>query len=293
MNQDYLYRGVIDDLDIRFVIADCTQAASQIILNHDCDPVAAAILANGIASTALLSALLIEDEKYTVKWKFDGVLGLVMADCNAQTHLRALISTPHLASSIQEESEIWGKEGSISLIKSSQSKILNSGVVEANFHDLSQDLAFFLSFSDQIETGIATAVNFNPDPHNPIRNCRAFMIQALPDCNLERFDKVRGKLADAHAKQLLAQDSPSDNHFEIILKYISEDLVKQPQFSLEEAPPPQFKCTCSQKAIAQVAKSLGQDELDDAFKTSNALKITCQFCNTTYEITKADLERLA
>ena len=90
--EDLLYRGIIDQLNIRFVLADCQQTVNDIILKHDCDPVSAAIFANAISSAALVSSLLTEDEKYTLKWRNDGQLGLVMADCDAQGHVRALIS---------------------------------------------------------------------------------------------------------------------------------------------------------------------------------------------------------
>ena len=124
--EDLLYRGIIDQLNIRFVLADCQQTVNDIILKHDCDPVSAAIFANAISSAALVSSLLTEDEKYTLKWRNDGQLGLVMADCDAQGHVRALISNPHLAYSAKEEADIWGKEGSVSVIKSSTTQILNS-----------------------------------------------------------------------------------------------------------------------------------------------------------------------
>ena len=174
--EDILYRGVIDELNIRFVLADCQQTVNDIIIKQDCDPVSAAILSNAVASAALVSSLLTEDEKYTLKWRCDGQLGLVMADCDAQAHIRAFISNPHLASSAAQENDIWGKEGSVSVIKSSSTKVLNSGTVDANFRDLAQDLAFFFSISDQIETGIVCKNTFNADPTKPMRTARAVML---------------------------------------------------------------------------------------------------------------------
>ena len=50
--EDLLYRGIIDQLNIRFVLADCQQTVNDIILKHDCDPVSAAIFANAISSAA-------------------------------------------------------------------------------------------------------------------------------------------------------------------------------------------------------------------------------------------------
>ena len=287
--EDLLYRGIIDQLNIRFVLADCQQTVNDIILKHDCDPVSSAIFANAISSAALVSSLLTEDEKYTLKWRNDGQLGLVMADCDAQGHVRALISNPHLAYSAKEEADIWGKEGSVSVIKSSTTQILNSGTVEANFRDLAQDLAFFFSVSDQIETAIVCKNVFNADPSRPIRTARAVMLQALPGCDLTVFEQVRNKLESDECKQLLTPPVVTDNLFEIIVKYLADGIVEKPTFSMEHSVSPQFKCNCTKENMIAAAASLSKAELDEAFKKDGELRITCQFCNTTHVLKPEDM----
>ena len=287
--EDLLYRGIIDQLNIRFILADCPQTVNDIILKQDCDPVSAAILSNAVAVTALVSSLLTEDEKYTLKWRCDGQLGLVMADCDAQAHIRAFITNPHLAASDAQEADIWGKEGSVSVIKSSTTKILNSGTVDANFRDLAQDLAFFFSVSDQIETAVICKNTFNNDPTRPIRTSRAVMLQALPGCDLTIFDQVRKRLETAECKQFLTPEIITDNIFEIIIRFLSKDIVEKPSFSLQHSVSPQFKCTCSRENMIAAAASLGKEELEKAFNENGELRITCQFCNTTHVIKREDM----
>lgn len=288
--EDLLYRGIIDQLNIRFILTDCQQTVNDIILKHDCDPVSAAIFANAIAAATLVSCLLTEDEKYTLKWRSNGQLSLVMADCDAAGHVRALISNPHLALSAKEEADIWGTEGSVSVIKSSATKILNSGTVDANFRDLAQDLAFFFSVSDQIETAIVCKNIFNADPQQPIRTARAVMLQALPGCDLTVFDQVRKRLESEECKQLLTPTVVTDNLFEVIVKYLSKEIVEKPTFSLEHSVSPMFKCSCSKESMIAAASSLSQKELDEAFNKDGELRITCQFCNTTHVIKREDMK---
>ena len=287
--EDILYRGIIDQLNIRFVLADCQETVNDIVLKQDCDPISAAILANAVTSAAIVSSLLTEDEKYTLKWRCDGQLGLVMADCDAQAHIRAFISNPHLATTAAQEADIWGKEGSVSVIKSSTTKVLNSGTVDANFRDLAQDLAFFFSISDQIETAVVCKNTFNADPTKPMRTARAVMLQALPGCDLTTFDQVRKRLESEECKQLLTPEVVTDNLFEIIVKFLSKDIIDKPTFSLEHSVSPQFKCTCSRENMIAAASSLGKEELEKAFNDDGELRITCQFCNTTHVIKREDM----
>ena len=115
------------------------------------------------------------------------------------------------------------------------------------------------------------------------------MLQALPGCDLTTFDQVRKRLESEECKQLLTPEIVTDNLFEIIVKFLSKNIIEKPTFSLEHSVSPQFKCTCSRENMIAAASSLGKEELEKAFNDDGELRITCQFCNTTHVIKREDM----
>lgn len=286
---DQLYRGIIDSLDVRFVLVDCRDAVQEIIIRHNCDPISAHLLSRAVGATTLVSALLTEDEKYTLRWNYQGKLQTIIADCNAEAHVRAFIAPTDLASYVQNEGDIYGQSGTITVIKSSALKTLNSGSTEAGLLDVVEDLAFHFSFSDQIETAMSVLTGFNPDPERPVKSCRAVMLQALPDCDLERFDRIRLKLATPECRALLASEIVQDNLFERIAMELTKGETDNHNFTLERNAFPKFHCTCSKKTMAAALTTMPQNEIDDILEKEGHVTMTCRFCNTTHHIAREDL----
>ena len=288
--QDQLYRGIIDSLDIRFVLADCPQTAEDIILRHDCDPASAHVVSRAVGAAALLSSLLTEDEKYTIRWNYKGALSCVLADCDAEAHIRALITPTDLTAHVVKPEDIWGDGGTVTVIKSSATQVLSSGSTSAQLLDVIDDLAFHFCTSDQIETAIAVIPSFKPDPAHPVKALRGVMLQALPDCDLERFDRIRSRLALAEARELLSRPVSQDNLFERLVMFLAKEEDEMPKFTLEHTASPTFKCTCTKDAMKGALATLDRAEIDEMLAKDGAITMTCRFCNTTHKITKEDLD---
>lgn len=289
--QDSLFRGILDALDIRFAIVDCPQTAQDIILRHDCDPVSAHVLSRAVGAAALVSTHLTEDEKYTLRWNYQGKLSCLIADCDAQAHVRALIIPTDLASQVNNEAEIWGQDGTMTVIKSTATQILNSGSTSAGLLDVVEDLAFHFSTSDQVETAMAVLTGFRPDPQNPVSSCRGIMLQALPDCDLERFDRVRNRLASPECRHLLASPVVPDALFEQFAMLLCQNETEDHAFTLEPSPAPSFRCSCTKQSMIAALATLSNEEKEDILNKDGAITMTCRFCNTTHKITREDLAR--
>ncbi|MBP5639853.1 MAG: Hsp33 family molecular chaperone HslO [Victivallales bacterium] len=288
--QDQLYRGIIDSLDIRFVLADCPQTANDIILRHNCDPASAHVVSRAVGAAALLSTLLTEDEKYMVRWNYKGALTCVLADCDAAAHIRALINPTDLTAHVNKPEDIWGDGGTITVIKSSATQVLNSGSTTAELLDVVEDLAFHFSTSDQIETAMAVIPRFSSNPEQPVTALRGIMLQALPDCDLERFDRIRNRLSTQEVRDLLMRPVTQDNLFERIVMLLAKEEVDKPSFTLEHTVSPSFKCSCTKEAMKNALATMDRSEIEEILAKEGAVTMTCRFCNTTHKITKEDLD---
>lgn len=291
-SHDTLSRGIITALDVRFVLADCTQTAQAIVLRHHCDPIAAHLLSRAVGCATLVSALLTEDERYTLRWNYRGQLSCILADADADAHVRALIAPTSLAERVSSTDDLYGAGGAITVIKSSATATLNSGSTDAHLLDVADDLAFHFSCSDQVETALAVLTALRPDPDAPIRTCRGLMLQALPGCDLQRFDRLRNRLLAPEPRRLLgAPDAPTDLADQLI-DLLCQDEEPSHAFSIERTASPQFRCSCSRERMKAALATMPPDERRQALERDGHLTMTCRFCNTTHSFSPDDLADL-
>ncbi|MGN0880472.1 MAG: Hsp33 family molecular chaperone HslO [Oligosphaeraceae bacterium] len=291
-SHDTLSRGVITALDVRFVLADCTQTAQAIVLRHRCDPIAAHLLSRAVGCATLVSALLTEDERYTLRWNYRGQLSCILADCDADAHVRALITPTSLAERVSSTDDLYGSGGAVTVIKSSATATLNSGSTDAHLLDVADDLAFHFSFSDQVETALSVLTALRPDPDAPIRTCRGLMLQALPGCDLQRFDRLRNRLLAPEPRRLLgAPDAPADLADQLI-KLLCQDEEPSHAFSIERTASPRFRCSCSRERMKAALATMSPDERRQALERDGHLTMTCRFCNTAHTFSPDDLADL-
>jgi molecular chaperone Hsp33 len=198
--------------------------------------------------------------------------------------VRGFISPAQLGSFDNAHNALYGEIGELNLVVSQDGKIENSGTTPISLHDVVNDLAYHYCISDQIETGISVMIGFNADPENPVRLCQGLFLQALPNTDLERFDRIRRHLDNPDVRTALG--TPAD------LKTLCQILLsEEPDFKgiqKETCPTPHFKCTCSLEKMATVVRSLPIPERMELVKKGEAVGIKCQFCNTHYELSIND-----
>lgn len=295
MNEtDFLIRGLLKKENFRFSFTDSTFTVTNGIKIHDTDPVASKIFAEALTSAALLSPLLETSEKYSIRWEYpQGKLQGILADVNADNDVRGLIKQAHLMDTVQGEDDIYGKEdGSISIIKSQDGKILNSGKTRAALANPAADAAFFFSVSDQLETEIIVAVSFNADPLKPVKRCCGLMLQAMPDCDLNLFETYRKRINSTEFRELLLREMPIEKQLWSLLAYAAgqKSGSNSDKISYTFAASPGFRCSCSQSKMKQALQVLGKAELKKMFEQANTSpEITCQFCRKRYSFKKEEV----
>lgn len=289
---DFLVRGLDKQLNIRFAISETTELVSEIVIRHDADPVASEVIAEATAGCALLAVLLEGEEKYSVRWEYPGAVKGIIADVDAAGRVRCLPQNPHAANDVSDREDVYGtKDGSISVVKTEDGRILNSGKTKAPLADAADDLAFFFSISDQIETEIVTLATLNPSPSQPIKLAAGIMLQAMPQCNLEEFSIIRERLHSSAVREALADEAiPFELRMRKILSAVfgvsPEEQVDRFSYSL--AVKPFFACSCSKAKMLTSLKMLGDEELKAMFAQNGSAKVQCRFCCQTYEFFSKD-----
>ena len=282
---DILYKGHFKGLDIAFTYAVTTRAVNESIVRHDCDPAAAHILGRAMTGATLAAALLPEGSRLNACWKYKGALKTVVVDAGQDGTVRSLISPAHLNEFDDAQDALYGELGDLQLVVSKDGVIVSSGTTPVALHDAVSDLAYHYCISDQVETGMNAMIGFQPDPKTPVQLCQGWMIQALPNTDLERFDRIRRKMDGQGFRDLLGHASSSETYFEELAKALIGDEEGYEGIHVETCPEPQFKCTCSKEKMTAVIRSLPIPERMEIVKAGESLGINCQFCNERYELT--------
>ncbi len=293
MEQDCLIRGLHSDLNLRAVWAETTSLVNAGITIHDTDPAAAGAFASALSAAALSAAMLDEGERFSIRYEYPGSLRGMIIESAADGSVRGVPFAPHpLDGGKNEIGELYGDNDGMIYVTSSSAdgKLLNSGQTRAPLADPANDLAFFFCVSNQLETEIRTWVEFQSDPQQPVVRMSAFMLQAMPGCDLELFSQLRNAIHSAAANELRKKI----------------DLVNEPEKSMKDflaalahnanvedfnpdkciftfGVKPRWQCRCSEETMRRAMTVLGKDDLEKLFDERPEPAIQCNFCRRSYK----------
>ncbi len=290
--QDFLYRGIIEGLNARFVALHASETVQTGIIKHNCDPVSGLLLARALTSGLLISPVLQDDHRFTITWQYDGPIGKVSVDVGANSDIRGFIQDPNLAIHTPSVNQAYGEKGNVSVVRSTSRMLISSSSTEAQLLEISDDLGFFFATSEQVETEFAVAVNFRPDAENPVSLCAGFMLQALPGCDLEKLDRARQRMSEPAFVDLLNKQPELDNHVEQLINLLFDEGEENTNFSIHDCPQPKFECHCSREKTLNAVRSLSVDDLEDYLAKKETVKVDCHFCSTKYIFGEEDIKAL-
>lgn len=282
--EDILYKGHFKGLDIAFTYAVTTAAVNESIVRHDCDPAAAHILGRATTGALLAAAILPEGQRLNVCWKYRGALKTVVADAGSDGTVRSFISPSQIGDLADAHEGLYGEVGDLQVVVTKDGAIASSGTTPISLHDVVNDLGYHYCISDQVETGMAAMIGFNRDPERPVQLCQGWMIQALPNTDLERFDRIRKRMEDPGFRELMGHGSVSENYFEQIARALIGAEEGFEGIHMEVCPAPCFECTCSREKMTAVLRSIPIPDRMTIVKKNEPLGISCQFCNERYEM---------
>ncbi|MEE8394600.1 MAG: Hsp33 family molecular chaperone HslO [bacterium] len=282
---DRLLRGTFQNSQIRFAVCETTELCGEAMERLKTDPVSGLLLSEALTCAALLSVALTDGERLSLRWSYPGPIGTILADMNEKCEVRGFPQGLRLMPRVSSPPEAFGGEGKISGISSFPDRVGQLGTVRAVFQDITLDLAHLLSLSFQVETALGVGLKLLPG--EPIRPAMAtgIMLQPLPGCDLEVFDRVRRTVEHPVFREW-AEARPRR----------AEELVEW--LNLDESPlylgeiRPAYVCHCSREKVVSVLRMLGAEELRDMVEKDGQAEVNCHFCASTYHFSRTDLQFL-
>ncbi|KJS81468.1 MAG: hypothetical protein JM58_16900 [Peptococcaceae bacterium BICA1-8] len=282
---DSIVRATALNNTIRVSAVVTTKLTNEASLRHQTFPVATAALGRVMSAALLLTWGLKGEGAITVRVFGDGPLGGIIADANTEGEVRGYVQNPHVDLPLNNKGklDVGGGVGvgNLYITKDIGLKEAYTGSIPLVSGEIGEDIASYLTRSEQIPSLVSLGVLVNPD--FSVEASGGIIIQVLPDTPEEVLVKIEENTAELKPISTLINEGNGPK--ELIALYL-----KGIDINYLEEKPVNFRCKCSEDRIKNILVSLGEEELKDMIKKDGKGEVTCHFCNEIYTLSKAELE---
>jgi molecular chaperone Hsp33 len=284
---DHLVRIVSRDGSLRAVAAQTTALVEESRRRQGTDPTATVALGRLVSGAALLGSLLKGEQRLALMVEGNGPLGKLHAETDAAGHVRASVRHPVAGLPLREgEFDVAGaigRAGFLHVVKDLGLKEPYRGMVQLHTSTIAQDLAWYLTTSEQIPSSVALGVYVEADGR--VSAAGGFLIQAMPPQDEDLIARVETRLAGLPpTTTLLRQGLTPLKILERLFDGIPFDVVGETGLA--------FRCSCSRQQVQGVLGSLPPQELQGLAAEGEAA-VTCEFCKEVYRFSAAEVAALA
>jgi molecular chaperone Hsp33 len=276
---------------VTLVAAITTGLVAEIRDRHDLWPTATAAVGRLATGAVLFGAGLKGRERVSLQIAGNGPLGTLAADTwlldEATAGARGYASNGRVDLPVDARGKfnVGGAVGSGSLQVTRSSEIGQPyvGVVALSSGEIAEDLAVYLSQSEQIPSIVALGVLANP---SGVVAAGGILARALPGADEGALAMLEKRAANMPpVTQLVAEGADAA----ALLREVAGDLELHSYHAMEI----RFACRCNRAKVEAVLLGLGADELLQLQRERDRTEATCEYCKTAYIFTADDLEELA
>ncbi len=250
-------------------------------------PTAAVALGRGLTAGVLMGALLKSGDRVALSFEGNGPLKKVLVEADANGAVRGYVRVPAVHMETPEGrldvASALGKAGLLTVTKDLGMKQPYRGIVPLATSEIGEDLAIYLTESEQTPSAVGLGVFVEPD--NSVSASGGFLIQSLPPGDEGIVDQLMARLAELPPLTALLHEGNSPEQ-------LLERLFQGIPYHTIEKRVVAFVCSCSRERIERVLISLGRMELTELLEKEGEADVTCEFCQEIYHFDLVELERL-
>jgi len=284
---DYLVRIISRSGNFRALACVSTELVREGCRRHETLPTASAALGRALTGGALMGALLKTDQRVGLKFEGNGPIRKILVEAESNGAVRGYVGVPAVDLPLRngklDVAGALGRAGLLTVTKDLRMKEPYRGTVQLYSSEIAEDLAYYLTDSEQVPSAVGLGVYLEPD--GSVAAAGGFLIQALPPQDEAAIDRLMGRIAQLTTlSELLRQGETPEQLLERLFEGIPCDTLEKRAVA--------FACSCSREKIERVLISLGRDELGNMLETQGEAEVTCEFCRERYHFERAELERL-
>jgi molecular chaperone Hsp33 len=234
-----------------------------------------------------MGALLKTGQRVALTFEGNGPLKKIAVEADSNGAVRGYVRVPavHMetADGRFDVPSALGRAGLMTVTKDLRMKEPYKGIVPLATSEIGEDLALYLTESEQIPSAVGLGVFVETD--NSVSAAGGFLIQSLPPGDEALVERLMQRIADLPSLTRLLHEGATPEH-------LLERLFADVPYTTLEKRALAFVCSCSRERIERVLLSLGTKELADLLEKQGETDVTCEFCQKSYHFGHEELSRL-
>ena len=286
---DYLVRGMTMDGFVKYVAIRSTEIVSRAAEIHHTTPNATAALGRCLTAASMMGNMQkVENGSMTLQVRGGGPIGTITVVSDAEGNVRGCVTEPQvpLVEKFPGKLDVGatvGTDGTITVIRDLQMKEPYIGSTQLISGEIGDDITAYFVQSEQTPTACALGVLVDRD--SSVKVAGGYLIQLLPGAPDEVIDVLEAGIQKAGAVTKMLEKGMTP---EEILTEVCGDLG----VLFFDNEPVSYKCYCSRERVEAALISLGRKELEEIAAEGKSFPVECQFCDTIYEFTPADITEM-
>ncbi len=264
---------------------DTVQRAKDI---HGCTPTTAAALGRTLCAASMLGNLLKEDDgSLTVRINGGGPIGSVIAVSDSMGRVRGYVTDPSVDLPLRSDGKLdvggaVGRDGMITVSRDIGLREPYIGSTQLVSGEIAEDLTAYMLESEQIPAACGLGVLIDTDLS--VKSAGGFIVQLMPGAPEEYIDLLEENIFMMDQLTTVLAEDGLEAVFEQVLKGLEHHMVGEDEIG--------YRCYCSRDRVGQALLGVGRDELQNMIAEGKPVEVSCQFCDTVYSFSPADMKIL-
>ncbi len=273
-------RALIYGKQVSLTLADTTEIVREGIRLHELTSASAYVYGKAMSAIAFLSACLKEaNGEISLTAQCDGECGDLGASGNKALFLRGYIGNSKLTGEPNRESERRALgDGSFTIVRDDgYNRPFVGSCAFPQGGDFDGVLEEYYRISEQLPTRAQTAVEF--DEKGDLLFAGIVALQPLPYAD----EEVKNQVNAARLSEALSTLRREG------IEATARKCFAATEYQTREAI---YRCHCSREYLLEVLATLGEAQIREIIAAEGAVRVHCHYCNTDYEFTAEDADRL-
>ena len=274
-----IIRAVTDDDMVKISVItapDIPERARQI---HGLRPVGTAALGRTLCAASLLGEMMKEDDaSLTIRIRGGGPIGSVTAVSDSAGNVRGCVQNSAVDLPVRERDgklDVGGAVGTDGTITVSRDLGLREpyvGSAALVSGEIAEDVAAYLTESDQVGSACGLGVLVNPD--GSVRAAGGFIVQLMPFAPEETAAALEENIFMMdQLTTVLDEDGPEE-----VIRQVFRGMA----FHITERTPVRYECKCSRERVLRAVLSLPEEDLASLRAEGKEIEVRCRFCDAVY-----------
>lgn len=281
---DYLVRILTKSGTFRGLACVTTEVVTEAARRHGTSPTATTALGRALTGGVLMGALLKRDQRVALKFEGDGPLGKILIEAQSTGAVAGTVGNPTVELPLRDGkidvAGALGRVGFLTVTKDLRLKQPYHGTVHLISSEIGEDLALYLTESEQVPSAVGLGVFVARD--GTVGAAGGFLIQSLPPQDEEAIHLLMERIGNLPTlSEHFGCGGTPEQLLDILFAGIPYEIIEKRVVA--------FKCTCSREKGEQALLTQGKDALRAMAERDGGGTVTCSFCREVWTFSPEEI----